>query len=188
MIDSGTEHMRIADPFPKHSLVPIEASFARLAGRTPDEPLATPAADLARDGASRCHTNASSRSGATRTRPAPAPPFTCSAFGTCHRGGRARACADAVLKPTEAMIDGRRTRPRTGCSRPSRRRWYERGISRFRRGVPNWWKGDGGAGQRRPRRHDRLVVEPHGSAMHLIALAKYHRRRGTVADPRAARC
>ena len=131
----------------KHSIVPIEASFARL---WPDASLMnllddSLSADLARDGRL---TDAMTERFLSLGRyaastGADAILFTCSAFGPCIEAVARAHAPMPVLKPNEAMIEQAAPRAAgSACSRPSRRRWFRcrRNFPAPSRSCRNWRK------------------------------------------------
>jgi Asp/Glu/hydantoin racemase len=166
----------------KHSLVPIEASFARL---WPDATLMnllddSLSADVARDGLSDAMTNRFLSLGRySASTGADAILFTCSAFGPCIEAVAREHAPMPVLKPSEAMIEraaatGRRigllsTFPPTLASMPAE---FPASVEI----VPKLAIGAMAALDRGDRaQHDRLVAEASRDLRDcdLIALAQY---------------
>jgi hypothetical protein len=124
----------------KHSIVPIEAAFAR---RWPDATLMnllddSLSADLARDGRL---TDAMTERFLSLGRyaastGADAILFTCSAFGPCIEAVARAHAPMPVLKPNEAMIE----QAGSGCSRRSHRHWLRcrRNFPAPSRSCQNW--------------------------------------------------
>jgi Asp/Glu/hydantoin racemase len=166
----------------KHSLVPIEASFARL---WPDATLMnllddSLSADVARDGLSAAMTDRFLSLGRySASTGADAILFTCSAFGPCIEAVAREQAPMPVLKPSEAMIEqaaaaGRRigllsTFPPTLASMPAE---FPGSVEI----VPKLAVGAMAALDRGDRaEHDRLVAEASRDLRDcdLIALAQY---------------
>jgi Asp/Glu/hydantoin racemase len=166
----------------KHSLVPIEASFARLWPEATlmnllDDSLS---ADVARDGLSDAMTERFLSLGRySASTGADAILFTCSAFGPCIEAVARAQAPMPVLKPSEAMIEqaaatGRRigllsTFPPTLASMPAE---FPGSVEI----VPKLAEGAMAALDRGDRaEHDRLVAEASRDLRDcdLIALAQY---------------
>jgi hypothetical protein len=166
----------------KHSLVPIEASFARLWPEATlmnllDDSLS---ADVARDGLSAAMTDRFLSLGRySASTGADAILFTCSAFGPCIEAVARAQAPMRVLKPSEAMIEqaaatGRRigllsTFPPTLASMPAE---FPGSVEI----VPKLAEGAMAALDRGDRaEHDRLVTEASRDLRDcdLIALAQY---------------
>ena len=181
----------------KHSIVPIEASFARFWPEARlmnlmDDSLS---ADLARDGGlsdamTERFLNLGRYAAGTGS---DAILFTCSAFGPCIEAVARVHAPMPVLKPNEAMIEqavaqGRRigllsTFPPTLASMP---REFPASIEI----VPKLAEGAlGCARSRRSREHDRLVVEASKDLRDcdLIALAQYSMAPAAAAGRRSLR-